>query len=1002
MSGNIAHLSDFKEFDGGYVTFGGGANGGRITGKGTIKTDKLDFEDVYFVKELKFNLFSVSQMCDKKNYVLFTDSECLVLSPNFKLPDESQATSEESMLWHRRLGHVNFKNINKLVKDNLVRDLPLKRFENDQTCVACLKGKQHRASCIQEGESSISSQQDQDCIFMPIWKDASYFEDGSLQSVDDAQLQDQDETHDDCSFQDDGIDDHQVNTASPQVNTGSRELSTAAPEVNTATSEGLMGPIPTTEDTQEEDQGIDLGNLSPSYAVSSTPHTRIHKDHPIDHVIGDVQSSVQTRRMTTSYSELGFLSAIYEGKTHQDLHTCLFACFLSQEEPKRVSKALSDPAWVEAMQEELLQFKLQNIVEGGIVVRNKARLVAQGHTQEEGIDYDEVFAPVARIEAINLVLAYLLFMGFTMSSMGELTFFLGLQVQQKKKGIFISQDKYVHEILKKFNYTDVKSASTPTDLERPLVKDADADDVATSYKDIHDWIFDDSPLELVAYTDSDYAGATLDRKSTTGVVNFWEIDFCDKHNMIAFLEKSLVEHVSSRLIDFITRSHIFYALTKKPAVCISFIRQFWRSAEILTDDNGTVKIHATIDGHSFSITEGSLQRHLKLDDQDGVSSAQLARMGYATDSDKLTFQKGAFSPQWRFLIHNILHCLSPKKTAWEQFSSNIAAAVICLATNRKFNFSRMIFDHMVSNISSPHKFLMYPRFIQLCLDMQRHKFQQHTRFYSVPSLTMKVFSNMKRSTKGFSGQEVPLFPTMIDVTEPSPLPSRITSSPSPTPSPSPQPSPTQPSPSQPSPTQPSPTQPESANQPPTPHDSPLHVVHSHGSEEGSLKLQELMNVINTLSDRVGALEADLTKTKKTYSSAYTKLILRVKKLEAQGRNFSTEGVQDDEGVHEKASNDTELFVQEVTPTELIQDQEASGKASDEVSTAGKKRGPISEEVPTVSTAEGKAILIEEEPKKKSKKDIEQEQLSFAEAIRLEEQMHEEQRAQIARKRLRAC
>ncbi|GKD64727.1 putative ribonuclease H-like domain-containing protein, partial [Tanacetum coccineum] len=177
MTGNIAHLSDFKDFDGGYVTFGGGAYGGRITGKGTIKTDNLDFDDVYFVKELKFNLFSVSQMCDKKNYVLFTDSECLVLSPNFKLPDENQillkiprqdnmysfdmknivpkdsltclvakATSEESMLWHRRLGHINFKNINKLVKENLVRDLPLKRFENDQTCVACLKGKQHRAS----------------------------------------------------------------------------------------------------------------------------------------------------------------------------------------------------------------------------------------------------------------------------------------------------------------------------------------------------------------------------------------------------------------------------------------------------------------------------------------------------------------------------------------------------------------------------------------------------------------------------------------------------------------------------------------------------------------------------------------------------------------------------------------------------------------------------------------------------------------------------------------
>ncbi|GJV40547.1 ribonuclease H-like domain-containing protein [Tanacetum coccineum] len=140
MTGNIAYLSDFKKFDGGYVTFGGGAHGGRISGKGTLKTDSLDFEDVYFVNELNFNLFSVSQMCDKKNYVLFTDTECLVLSPNFKLPDESQillkiprkdnmysfdmknivpkesltclvakATSDESMLWHRRLGHIKLK-----------------------------------------------------------------------------------------------------------------------------------------------------------------------------------------------------------------------------------------------------------------------------------------------------------------------------------------------------------------------------------------------------------------------------------------------------------------------------------------------------------------------------------------------------------------------------------------------------------------------------------------------------------------------------------------------------------------------------------------------------------------------------------------------------------------------------------------------------------------------------------------------------------------------------
>ncbi|GJU36700.1 hypothetical protein Tco_1185054 [Tanacetum coccineum] len=90
MIGNIAYLSDVKEFDGGYVTFGGGAHGDRMFGKGTLKTDSLDFNDVYFVNELNFNLFSISQMCDKKNYVLFTNTECLVLSPNFKLPDESQ------------------------------------------------------------------------------------------------------------------------------------------------------------------------------------------------------------------------------------------------------------------------------------------------------------------------------------------------------------------------------------------------------------------------------------------------------------------------------------------------------------------------------------------------------------------------------------------------------------------------------------------------------------------------------------------------------------------------------------------------------------------------------------------------------------------------------------------------------------------------------------------------------------------------------------------------
>ncbi|GJS83983.1 putative ribonuclease H-like domain-containing protein [Tanacetum coccineum] len=187
MTGNKSFLTDYQEVDGGFVAFAGSPKGGKITGKGKIRTGKLDFKDVYFVKELKFNLFSVSQMCDKKNSVLFIETECLVLSPDFKLLDESQvllkvprqnnmysfdlknvipsggltclfakAKTDESKLWHKRLGYITSKIMNKLVKGNLVRGLPSKLFENDHTCVACQKGKQHKASCKTKLVSSIS------------------------------------------------------------------------------------------------------------------------------------------------------------------------------------------------------------------------------------------------------------------------------------------------------------------------------------------------------------------------------------------------------------------------------------------------------------------------------------------------------------------------------------------------------------------------------------------------------------------------------------------------------------------------------------------------------------------------------------------------------------------------------------------------------------------------------------------------------------------------------
>ncbi|GKA50298.1 putative ribonuclease H-like domain-containing protein [Tanacetum coccineum] len=185
MTGNKSYLTEYEDYDGGLVSFRD--EKGRILGKSKIKTGKLDFDNVHFCKELKYNMFSVSQMCDKKNNVLFTDTGCIVLSSNFKLLDESQvllkvprkdniynidlksvvptggltclfakATIDESNLWHRRLRHINFKTMNKLIRGNLVKGLPSKVFENDHSYVACQKGKQHKASYKSKLVNSIS------------------------------------------------------------------------------------------------------------------------------------------------------------------------------------------------------------------------------------------------------------------------------------------------------------------------------------------------------------------------------------------------------------------------------------------------------------------------------------------------------------------------------------------------------------------------------------------------------------------------------------------------------------------------------------------------------------------------------------------------------------------------------------------------------------------------------------------------------------------------------
>nr|GFB63443.1 synaptobrevin, longin-like domain protein [Tanacetum cinerariifolium] len=171
------------------------------------------------------------------------------------------------------------------------------------------------------------------------------------------------------------------------------------------------------------------------------------------------------------------------------------------------------------------------------------------------------------------------------------------------------------------------------------------------------------------------------------------------------------------MVDFIAASPLRYALRVKPTIFVSHIRQFWSTARIETTDEGT-HILATVDGIQRTVSESSLRRNLKLRDEDGIVSIpdtklfkNLTLMGYnISQNQKLTFQKGQFSHQWKCLIHTIMQCLSTKSTGFNEFSSNIATVLVCLATNMTYNFYKMIFDGMVKNINNKtSKFLIYPR-----------------------------------------------------------------------------------------------------------------------------------------------------------------------------------------------------------------------------------------------------------------------------------------------------
>ncbi|GKC01145.1 putative ribonuclease H-like domain-containing protein [Tanacetum coccineum] len=348
-----------------------------------------------------------------------------------------------------------------------------------------------------------------------------------------------------------GIIDSWIFQAYEQGTTNTQEDDSEIPpleDIHEDTTDGIF----THSSYDDEGAEADFTNLETVVNVSPIPTSRINPSHPSTLILGDPTSAVQTRSKVNKSSEAhAFVSYVQKQRrnNHKDFHHCLFACFLSQHEPKKISEALEDESWVDAMQEELLQFEIQKVWilvdlpygkkaigtkwvyrnkkdERGVVVRNKARLVAQGHRQEEGIDYDEVFAPVARLEAIRIFLAFASYISLDPKYPEKVykvvkalyglhqaprawyatlsTFLLknGYRRGTIDKTLFLRKDKhdiilvqvYVDDIifgstkklqvkkkedgiLKKFDFANVKTASTPIETQKPLVKDEEASDV---------------------------------------------------------------------------------------------------------------------------------------------------------------------------------------------------------------------------------------------------------------------------------------------------------------------------------------------------------------------------------------------------------------------------------------------------------------------------------------------------------------------------------------------
>nr|GEV77700.1 hypothetical protein [Tanacetum cinerariifolium] len=573
MTGNISYLSNFQEVNGGYVAFGGNPKGGKITGKGKIKTDSL--------LPIPFWAEAVNTACYVQNRVLVTKPQNKTLyellhgrtpSIGFMIPfgclvtilntldslGKFEGKVDEGFLVGYSMNSKAFRVFNSTGPTSLFDIDSLTRTIINQSLQAI------RLTPMQNKEG--------DTTFDGTEHD---FEDFSNDSSNDVSAASPivPAAGQNCSNITNPISAAGPSNSNSSSTRGNYSLRDASQSPDVLEMENIVY-----SDNENVGAEADLNNLKYSITISPILTTNIHNAHPISQIIGNLSSTTQTRSMARISRDQGGISQVL----NEDFHTCI--------------KRAIGTKWVYRNKKD----------ERGIVVRNKARLVAQGHTQEEGIDYEEVFAPVARIETIRLFLAYASFMGFMVYQ---------IDVKQKKDGIFINQDKYVAEILKKFRLTEGKSASTLIDTEKPLLKDPDGEDV-----DVHIYR---SMIGSLMYLTSSRPDIMF---AVCACVHF----------------QQTVVTTSSTEAEYVAGASCYVQVLWIQNQMLDYVKQ----------SNDVTRLQALVDKKKVVVTEATIRDALHLDDAKGVDClpneeifATLARIGYEKPSTKLTFYKAFFSSQ---------------------------------------------------------------------------------------------------------------------------------------------------------------------------------------------------------------------------------------------------------------------------------------------------------------------------------------------------------------------